>query len=60
MVPVKPLSSEHHVYDDGEDHEAHAFLNHFQLHESERSSVVYESYSVCRHLAAVFKEGDSP
>ena len=35
VVPVEPLSGEHHVYDDGEDYEADALLYYLELHERE-------------------------
>lgn len=60
MVPLERLSLKEDARHHGEDHETYALLNYFQLHEREGPSVAFESYSVCRYLAAIFQEGDAP
>lgn len=60
MIPVQGLSGEENLRHYGKYDEADDFLYHLELHEIERSAIVYESESVSRYLATVFKECDAP
>ena len=60
MVPLQGLSLEHQGHHQGEDSKRNHLLDDLQLHEVERTAVLYESYSVCGYLCAVFEEGHSP
>ena len=57
---MQMLPLEEQVGYDAEHNQGDDFLNDFELHQRERSAVVDEADSVGRHLAAVFKEGNSP
>ena len=46
--------------EDYKDHQRDHFLNHFELHQGERTAVPLKSYAVCGHLEAVFEESYSP
>ncbi len=43
MVPVQGLSLEHHGGDDRKDDERNDFLNHFKLHQVERTAIAFEA-----------------
>lgn len=60
MIPLEPLSLKHKCHYHSEYGKRYDFLDYFQLHEGERTSVAVESDPVCRYLCAVFEEGDSP
>ena len=60
MIPVKALSLEHDVGNDGKDGQRDALLNDLQLNKREGSSVADESHAVGRYLTAVFKKCYSP
>ena len=60
MVPLERLSLEHYRYHDSKDRKGDHLLDDLQLHEIERTAVIHIADSVCRHLCAVLKEGDSP
>ena len=60
MVPLQRLTFEHHSCEDSKYCKRYHFLDDFQLHQIERTSVVNESYSVCRYLCAIFEECHSP
>lgn len=60
MVPLQPFSLEHKRDDESEYGQRYDFLNDFQLHKGERSSVFHESDTVCRHLGAILEKGDCP
>ena len=46
--------------ENNKDYKRDNFLNHFELHQRERSSVAIKTYSVSRYLEAVLEESDSP
>lgn len=56
MVPVQGLPLEHYGGDDREDNERNDFLNHFKLHQVERTAIAFEAKPVGRYLATVFCE----
>ena len=60
MVPLQWLALEHHSREDSEDSKGYHFLDYFQLHEVERTSVFCKSDPVRRNLGTVFEECDSP
>ena len=60
MVPLQGLSFEHDGYHECEDCQRYHFLDDLELHDVERTAVVYEAYLVGGHLGDVFKEGYSP
>ena len=60
VVPVKRLSLEKNVYDNGEHAETYAFLYDLQLYQRERATVADEAYAVGRHLATILEQGYSP
>ena len=60
MVPLERLTFEHHSYKHCEDSEWYHFLNDLELHQIERTAVLYISDSVCRYLSAVLKKCHSP
>ena len=60
MVPLERLSLEHYCYHDSKDSKGDYLLNDLQLHEVERTAVLNITDPVCRHLCAVFEEGDCP
>ena len=60
MVPMQTLVLEHHIGDDGKDHERHTLLNDLELYERERSSVLDKTYTISRHLTTILKESYAP
>lgn len=60
MVPVQGLPLEHYGGDDREDNERNDFLNHFKLHQVERTAIAFEAKPVGRYLATVFCESYHP
>lgn len=60
MVPLQMLALEEQVGDDGKDDQRHHLLDHFELDERERASCTLEADAVGGHLAAVFKESNTP
>ena len=60
MVPMEGLSLEQEMGDDGENRQGNHFLDHFQLDERERTSVLREAHPVGGHHKRVFKKGDAP
>ena len=56
MIPLKALTLEEYGDYDSEYCKADNFLNHFELHQVERTSVIYESDAVCRNLGAGFEK----
>lgn len=60
MVPLQMLALEEQVGDDGKDDQRHHLLDHFELDERERASCAFEADAVGGHLAAVFKESNTP
>lgn len=60
MIPMQGLSGEENLCHDGEYYEAYDLLYDLELHEIERTAIVYESDSVSRYLAAVFEKRDAP
>lgn len=55
MIPFQfHLERNHGKY--REDRQCNHFLNHFQLHDIERSAAVLETQSVGRHLQTIFKK----
>jgi len=57
---MEALSLEEEADDDGEDSQGDDFLNNFQLHERERSSVTDKTNTVGGYSEAVFDKGDAP
>lgn len=60
MVPLELLPLKHQHCYDCEYSEGDYFLDNLQLKDVERSSVVFESYPVCRDHEAVFDKGYTP
>ena len=60
MVPMQLLALKHHASDDSEYGEGNYFLNHFQLHQREWTTIANKAYLVGWHLKGVLKEGDCP
>lgn len=60
MIPLESLPLEEDDREHSEDDKCYHLLQDFQLHESERSSVLAESQSVCRDLETVFEQSDAP
>ena len=60
MVPVQSLALEHYGYHYSKYRKRYGFLDDFELHEIERTSVSVEADSVGRYLCTVFEEGDAP
>lgn len=60
MVPLQMLALEEQVGDDGKDDKRHHLLDHFEQDERERASCALEADAVGGHLAAVFKESNTP
>ena len=60
MVPLQRLAFEEEDGEEREDDECYRFLDYFELHQRECAAVACETYAVCRHLAAVFGQGDAP
>lgn len=60
VVPLQMLALEEQVGDDGKDHQRYHLLDHFELDERERASCALEADAVGGHLAAVFKESNTP
>ena len=60
MVPLQGLTLEHDRYDHRKYCQRNNFLDHFQLHEVERTSVAVEADAVGRYLSYVFKECYAP
>lgn len=60
VVPLQMLALEKQVGDDGKDDKRHHLLDHFELDERERASCALEADAVGGHLAAVFKESNTP
>ena len=48
------------MYYESEYREGDHFLDHLQLHQVERTTIIDESDSICRDLRAIFKECDGP
>lgn len=55
VIPLQGLSFEYEQGKEGEDGKCYYFLNHLQLHQGERPSVVDEANPVGRNLGAVFE-----
>ena len=60
MVPLDGSAFEQEGDDDGEDGEGNHFLDHFELHQVEGTSVTLEADAVGRDGEAVLEEGDAP
>ena len=60
VVPPEGLATKHQSGQDGKDDERNDFLHHLELDERERSAIAFETYAVGRHLAHIFKQGNSP
>lgn len=60
MVPMQALSLEKDIYYDREHAEADTFLYDLQLYKRKRTAVANKTDAVCRHLAAILKQGDAP
>ena len=56
VIPLQPLSLKEEGDNEGEHCQGDNFLNNFELHQVERTSVIYESDAVCRNLGAVFEK----
>ena len=60
VIPLQSLCTEHHKGHCGEDCKGNNLLNHFELHQVERTSVANETDAVCRNLCTVLKECNAP
>ncbi len=60
MIPMKTLTLEQHVGNDGKDDERNALLNNLELNKSEGSAVAHEAYTIGWHLTAIFEERYQP
>mgnify|MGYP006974597200 CR=1 FL=1 len=60
MIPLKSLAFEHYSNKNCKYCKGNNLLNDFKLHKVERASVIDESDSVGRYLAAVFQKCDNP
>lgn len=60
MIPMQGLPGEEYLCHYGEYNEAYDLLYDLELHEIERTAIVYESDSVSRYLATVFEKRDAP
>lgn len=60
MIPRKVFTLEKYGDDDCEHNERDDFLNHLELDEAERTTVVEQSHAISGHLAHIFKERDTP
>ena len=56
VIPLQPLSLKEEGDNEGKHCQGDNFLNNFELHQVERSSVFDKSQTVGRHLGAVLKE----
>ena len=57
MIPMQRLALEEHRSEHGKDNQHNHFLNHLELHQRERTSVLHKADAVGRNLEKVFKEG---
>ena len=60
MVPIQAFSLEKDIYYDREDADADTFLYDLLLYKRKRTTVANETDAVCRHLAAILKQGNAP
>ena len=60
MIPMQLLMLEDEVGYQGEHHQRDALLDHLELHEVERTTVIHKAEAVGRHLTAILEEGDGP
>ena len=60
MVPLQGLSLEQEHRDERKDRQGDDFLDDFQLHEVERTTVFRKTDAVGRHLGAVLEKSDAP
>ena len=60
MVPMQALVLEHHIGNDGKDHERYTLLYDLELYEREGASVLNKPNAVGWHLATILEEGNNP
>ena len=60
MIPLYGLLPEDQSYEKGEYGQGYNFLNYLELHQGEGTAVSCKTYSVGRHLTAVFEQGYAP
>ena len=60
VVPVEGLAFEEKGSDYGEDDERDDLLYYLELDKAEGTAVTYKPETIGRHLAHIFKQGNSP
>ena len=57
---MQVLTLEHYVGYYSKDTKADALLDDLKLYEIKRSAIALEPKTICRHLTAIFQEGNAP
>lgn len=56
MIPMKALTLEEHVGNNGKYDERNALLDYFELHQCEGAAIANEANAIGWHLTAIFEE----